>query len=114
MKSLHSDRETAHTIAREARSVIKPNPEFVDQLEYFEKQLLHSHSTLASQEQAYLDGFQNEYLVKASAIKRCRWKEELECWYLEGNRFSELLDDILVWLRSIQKDYIFSKLNHYA
>lgn len=113
MKSLGSDRETAHALAKKARRIINPNWGFIEQLEHFEKQVLNpddkskhiSHPDVISK-------IQKSFPLNAVAVKKCRWKD-MSCTYIEGSSLTELIGDMTDIGKYVLQKYVWSTLSNF-
>jgi hypothetical protein len=107
MKSITSDRETAHELVRKARSIVWPNPGFIQQLEHYEEQILFPNdNTKHVRHQTVVEKIASSFPVKASIVKVCRPFYMEGCRYLEGSQLEELLDDIKVVVNILLDKYV--------
>ena len=113
MKSLGSDRETAHALAKKARRVIAPNWGFIEQLEHFEKQVLNPNDQSKSISHPEVSRkLQTAYPLNAVAVKKCTWKD-MSCTYIAGSSLTELIGDMTDIGKYLLQKYVWSTLNKY-
>lgn len=109
MERQNMSMERAVTLVREKRPSTNPNVGFLEQLRHYE-QNLQDNSQLSVMNKEQQSWFR---FLWSTPIQRC-FKHTGTCQYIQGNRFSQLIQQLALYPAIIQQKQILSKLFQYV